>query len=136
NNRVYGLSGVLIVLIWMSFSWNSDPTDPSAGSIKISDETDTSTKGIFVEEKGVVFCSADNKINFKVIHQQDYRIPCDPDPSTPAGIRYFILTENPDNFSVQDLSALETLPVYKNNGEAVVLGSGTANDLEITEAFL
>lgn len=109
---------------------------PNTGTISISELTETPTKGIFVNDKSIVYCEIGIKVNFKIEHSGNYRITCDPNPATPAGIRYLILNQKFSEGLVQDLTTLLSLPLHRSNGEVVVLGSGVADDLIIREDLL
>src|SRR5690625_552210 len=107
----------------------------AAGSIYISERADTVSNTILAEDGFIIYCTGayENPINFVISHHQDYDLSCDPDPQTPAGIRYLVFTEQPAELHIRDLSIMESLPLLQKDGEVIVLGSGTADDLVILE---
>ncbi len=122
---------VFIMMPLCGRCYTADP--PTAGDIEVSDQTAIPAKGIFRDARSVVFCSKGNTVDFTIIHQQNYEINCDPDPATQAGIRYLILTEEPPQMDIRDLSTLRNLPIHKKDGKIVTLGSGVADNLTIKE---
>lgn len=134
-NSIYAVILWIIIVILLCGASHS-AGQPTAGDIEISDQTEIPTKGIFRDTRSVVFCSKVNIVDFIIIHQQNFEINCDPDPTTPAGIRYLILTEEPSQSHIRDLATLRNLPIHKKDGEIVILGSGVADDLAIKESQL
>src|SRR5690606_1025356 len=80
--------GVLSIL-------NTGIAIPSVGASKVSDRTGYPRLLflIFIKEYTAVFCSEFTPVDLIIEHHRNYSLDCDPEPATPAGIRYLLLTE-------------------------------------------
>ena len=128
-------SRIVTIILWIfAGAYVGDASaQASAGDIKVSDQTETPTKGIFVSDHSVVFCSNGNPVHFTIEHNQNFQINCDPDPATPAGIRYLLLKKKIPGEHIRNLDSLLNLPLHRKDGEVVVLGNGVVEDMVLRE---